>query len=94
MTPETILSTLHAHIPELHRRGISSLVLIGMEAAVDNAQALHFLIDFEPPHSYQQLRSLTVYLTDLLGQTVELVLVDPNRPAVQPYLDPDAVVIL
>jgi predicted nucleotidyltransferase len=94
MQLEPILQTLKENQQELRQRGIDSLVLIDPSATLSSGQPLHFLIDFAPPHTYQRLRNLTLHLSGLLAYPVELVLVSASHSAVQPYLDPDAVVIL
>ena len=94
MQLEPILQILKENQQELRQRGIDSLVLIDPIATLNAGQPLHFLIDFVPPHTYQQLRDLTLHLSGLLDYPVELVLVSASDSAVQPYLDPDAVVIL
>ncbi len=94
MQLEPVLQTLQDNRAALRQRGIAALVLIDPVATLDTGQPLHFLVELAPPHTYQQLRELTVYLTALLHYPVELVLVSASHSAVQPYLDPDAVVIL
>ncbi len=94
MQLELILQILQANRLELRRRNIESLILIDPQATLSTGQPLHFLTELAPPHTYQQLRALTIYLGGLLHYPVELVLVRASHSAVLPYLDPDAVVIV
>jgi hypothetical protein len=94
MTLEIILSTLDANLPELRRLGFESLVLIDPQAALAAGHPLHFLADFTPPRDYARLNGLTAALSGLVAYPVELVLARADHAAVQPFLDPGAIVIL
>ena len=94
VTLDIILSTLNANLPELRRLGFVSLVLIDPQAALAAGHPLHFLADFTPPRDYARLNDLTAALSGLVAYPVELVLARADHAAIQPYLDPAAVVIL
>ena len=91
---DALLAVLQAAQADLRQRGIQSLVWIDPAASLAGGHPLHFLAVLTPPVDYARVRDLTRHLSQLLNAAVELVLVDPAHEAIEPYLDPNAIVVL
>ncbi len=96
ITRGAILDQLQNHLPELSKRGIKTLVLFGphVRNQARPGAEIDFLLELDPPLTFEHYLAVRLYLRDLLKQEVELTMISPLDPAVQPYLDPEAVFIL
>ena len=94
MSEQNGLHTLQKNRQTISQIGVKTLVLIGHSPDSPPGTALEFLAVLEQPQTYAHLREVQVFLSGLLGRPVDITLADPHDPAVQPYLDPQAVFIL
>ena len=96
MDRDTLLSILHHHLADLRRRGVKALVLFGPVARNEGrpGSEVDFLMELEPPHSFDQFLEIKLFLEALLERPVELVMGSPQHPEIQPYIEGDAIQIV
>lgn len=95
MDRDAILRVLHNHIQELKKQGVKSLMLFGPTArneAKPNSE-INFLLELEPPYTFEQFLKIKLYLNTLLDRSIELVVANPQNPEIWPYVGPDLILI-
>ena len=93
MRREEALAILRGHLGDLTRFGVKSLALFG-SVARDEAgpeSDLDLLVEFEGTATFDGYMSLKLYLEDLLGSHVDLVMRKALRPRMVPSVEREAV---
>jgi predicted nucleotidyltransferase len=93
MKRDDALAVLRAHVGNLARFGVKSLALFG-SVARDEAgpeSDLDLLVEFEGRATFDNYMSLKLYLEDLLGSPVDLVMRKALRPRMVPAVEREAV---
>jgi predicted nucleotidyltransferase len=88
-----VLVLLRAHLSDLAPFGVKSLALFG-SVARDEARAdsdLDVLVEFEGPATFDGYMGLKLYLEDLLGSRVDLVMKKALRSRMLPLVEREAV---
>lgn len=93
MDRDEVITRIRANDAELKRFGIRSLDLFGSAARSESTveSDLDFLVDFEPPVTYDRYIGLKMYLEDLLGCSIDLVTVAALKPRMRKSVERDAV---
>jgi len=93
MRREEALAILRGHLGDLTRFGVKSLALFGSvardEAGPDSD--LDLLVEFEGTATFDRYMGLKLYLEDLLGSGVDLVMRKALRPRMVPSVEREAV---
>ena len=93
MRREEALAILRGHLGDLTRFGVKSLALFGSvardEAGPDSD--LDLLVEFEGTATFDRYMGLKLYLEDLLGSPVDLVMRKALRPRMVPAVEREAV---
>ena len=93
MRREEALAILRGHLGDLTRFGVKSLALFG-SVARDEARPdsdLDLLVEFEGTATFDRYMGLKLYLEDLLGSGVDLVMRKALRPRMVPSVEREAV---
>jgi len=93
MRREEALAILRGHLGDLTRFGVKSLALFG-SVARDEAgpeSDLDLLVEFEGTATFDGYMGLKLYLEDLLGSRVDLVMRKVLRPRMVPSVEREAV---
>ena len=93
MRREEALAILRGHLGDLTRFGVKSLALFG-SVARDEAgpeSDLDLLVEFEGTATFDGYMGLKLYLEDLLGSRVDLVMRKALRPRMVPSVEREAV---
>ena len=93
MRREEALAILRGHLGDLTRFGVKSLALFG-SVARDEAgpeSDLDLLVEFEGTATFDCYMGLKLYLEDLLGSRVDLVMRKVLRPRMVPSVEREAV---
>ena len=93
MRREEALAVMRGHLGDLARFGVKSLALFGSvardEAGPDSD--LDLLVEFEGTATFDRYMGLKLYLEDLLGSGVDLVMRKALRPRMVPSVEREAV---
>jgi predicted nucleotidyltransferase len=75
------------------RFGVRELVLFGSVARdlAGTESDVDFLVEFEPPPTFDRYMDLKFFLEDLLGRKVDLVTRAALKPALRPEIERDAI---
>ena len=91
---EQVLRTLRAHKATLAEQfGITSVALFGSVArdeASDDSD-IDVLVEFESPPRWQNYFDAQVFLEDVLGRTVDMMMLSEVRREVRTYVERDAI---
>lgn len=93
MKRDDALAVLRAHVGDLRPFHVKSLALFG-SVARDEAgpeSDLDLLVEFEGTATFDSYMSLKLYLEDLLGSPVDLVMRKALRPRMVPAVEREAV---
>jgi predicted nucleotidyltransferase len=93
MRRDEVLDILRAHDAELEQFGIKSLALFG-SVARDEAHPqsdLDLLLEFDGPGTFDRYMDLKVFLEDLLGCRIDLVMKRALKPRMLSFVERDAV---
>ena len=93
MRRDEALAILRAHRADLKRFGIKSLALFG-SVARDEAgpeSDLDFLLEFSGPGTFDRYMGLKLFLEDLLGSRVDLVMRKALKARLLPSVEREAV---
>src|SRR3990170_8786434 len=93
MRRDEVLVVLRGHLGDLTRFGIKSLALIG-SVARDEAgpeSDLDLLVEFEGQATFDLYMGLKLFLEDILGCRVDLVMRKALRPRMRPLVEREAV---
>ena len=93
MNRDDALAVLGAHVGDLTRFHVKSLALFG-SVARDEAgpeSDLDLLVEFEGTATFDSYMGLKLYLEDLLGSRVDLVMRKALRPRMVPSVEREAV---
>ena len=82
MTRETILGRLAENREALRRLGVRRLGLFGSAARGEQAQDLDFLVELDAK-TFDAYMDVKLFLEDLFGCPVDLVLADALKPALR-----------
>ncbi len=87
MTTEGILCTLNEHAAELRRLGVLKIGVFGSHRRGDARpdSDIDLLVTLARP-SFNDYMDIKLYLEDLFGRPVDLVLEDSLRPELQPMI--------
>ncbi len=93
MRRDEALALLRAHSAEIAAFGIASLALFGSVARGEAGPEsdLDLLVEFEGTATFDRYMGLKLYLEDLLGSRVDLVMRKALRPRMVPSVERDAV---
>jgi predicted nucleotidyltransferase len=90
---DEVLDILRAHDAELEQFGIKSLALFG-SVARDEAHPesdLDLLLEFDGPGTFDRYMDLKIFLEDLLGCRIDLVMKRALKPRMLSFVERDAV---
>lgn len=96
MNRDQVLHILQQHQAKLIEIGVKSLAVFGSVARgeADAESDLDILIDFnQKPVTFDVYMDVKIYLEDLLGVTVDLVIAETLHPRLKPFVDQDAVYV-
>jgi uncharacterized protein with HEPN domain/predicted nucleotidyltransferase len=94
MTRDKVLSLLRAHKDALAQRfGVASLALFGSYARDQATQKsdVDVLVTFEGPATAQRHCDLQLYIQELLGRPVDLVIEKELRKELRPHVEAEAI---
>ena len=91
-TREEILAAIDAHAPELRRLGAKSLALFGSIARGEGSSAsdVDLLVELAPK-TFDTYMDVKLFLEQLLGRRVDLVLADAVKARLRPTILAEAV---
>ena len=93
MLRDAVITELKAHEPALRTRGVAALSLFGSLARGDERadSDVDVLIDLAPEADFSLLdhADVQVFLSDLLGCEIDVVVRDGLRPRVRAHIEPD-----
>ena len=95
MNRNKVLKLLKQHQTELRKLGVKSLALFG-SVARDQAgpeSDIDLLIEFSKRINFDLYMDVKIYLEDLLGSKVDLLLPQSIRPQIRPYIEQDLVYV-
>ena len=89
---QTILDRIAAHAVELHFLGARSVALFGSFARGEAGEQsdVDLLVDLDE-HTFDRYMDLKLRLEDLLGRSVDLVLIDGLKPRVKSKILSEAI---
>lgn len=89
---QTILDRIAAHAAELHLLGARSVALFGSFARGEAGEQsdVDLLVDLDE-HTFDRYMDLKLRLEDLLGRSVDLVLIDGLKPRVKSKILSEAI---
>ena len=89
---QTILDRIAAHTAELHFLGARSVALFGSFARGEAGEQsdVDLLVDLDE-HTFDRYMDLKLRLEDLLGRSVDLVLIDGLKPRVKSNILSEAI---
>jgi len=93
MRRDEALTLLRAHKDDLDQFGVGSLSLFG-SVARDEARTdsdLDLLIEFRGPATFDRYMGVKLFLEDLLGCRVDLVMSTALKPRMRPSVEREAV---
>ena len=93
MRRDEALTLLRAHTADLPRFHVKSLALFG-SVARDEAgpeSDLDLLLEFDGPATFDLYMGLKLFLEDLLGCRVDLVMSKALKPRMRPHVEREAV---
>ena len=95
MDRDQILTSIRQNQPALTRLGVNSLAIFGSVARGEaTAESdIDFLVTFQGPVTFDRFMDLKIFLEELLGASVDLVISDVLHPRVKPYVEGDAVYV-
>ncbi len=93
MDRDQILSLIQQNQPELDRLGVKSLAVFGSVARGEATMEsdIDILVALQDPVTFDRYMDVKIYLEDLLGFSVDLVISDVMHPRIKPYVEQDAV---
>jgi len=95
MSRKSVLSLLKKHQTELRKLGVRSLALFG-SVARDQAgpdSDVDLLVEFSGIPNFDRFMDVKIYLEDVLGSRVDLVMPQSVRPQMRPYIEQDLVYV-
>ena len=95
MSRKRVLNLLKQHQTEIQELGVRSHALFGSvarnQAGPDSDVDL--LVEFLKPPNFDRFMDVKLYLEDILGRKVDLVMSQSVRPQVRPFIEQDLVTI-
>ena len=94
MTSQHALTLLSDHLPELRRRfDVRQLALFGSVVRDESRPSsdVDVLVEFAGRPGFDNYMGLKLYLEDLFGRGVDLVIPSDLRPALRPGIEQEAV---
>ena len=90
-----ILSTIRQNQPALTRLGVKKLAVFGsvVRGEATSNSDIDILVTFQGSITFDRYMDLKIYLEDLLGYSVDLVISDVLHPRLKPYVEGDAVYV-
>ena len=75
--------------------GVKSLAVFGSVARGEAivGSDIDILVAFQDPITFDRFMDVKIYLEDLLGYSVDLVISDVLHPRLKPYVEQDAVYV-
>jgi predicted nucleotidyltransferase len=95
MSRKSVLDLLKKHQSELRKLGVRSLALFG-SVARDQAgpdSDVDLLVEFTEAPNFDRFMDVKIYLEDLIGCRVDLVMPQSVRPQMRPYIEQDLVYV-
>ncbi|HTX92005.1 MAG TPA: nucleotidyltransferase family protein [Anaerolineales bacterium] len=95
MSRKSVLDLLKKHQTELRKLGVRSLALFG-SVARDQAgpdSDVDLLVEFMEAPNFDRFIDVKIYLEDLIGCRVDLVMPQSVRPQMRPYIEQDLVYV-
>lgn len=95
MRRDTILSILTKHQLTLKKLGVKSLALFG-SVARDEARPdsdVDFLVELEPPITFDRYMDVKFFLEDRLGTPVDLVSKGSLKPQIRELVEKEAIYV-
>lgn len=93
MNLKTVSRLLKRHKDDLHQRGVKSLAVFGSLARGEATPGsdIDILVEFDRPVGLFEFIRLKLYLEELTGRRVDLVMPDALRPAMRAEILSEAV---
>jgi len=93
MNPKKVSALLKRHQAELHQRRVKSLAVFGSLARGEATPTsdIDMLVEFDCPVGLFEFIRLKLYLEELTGRRVDLVMLDALRPAMRAEILSEAV---
>jgi len=89
------MNLLKQHQAEVQKLGVKSLALFGSvarnQAGTDSD--VDILVEFSTPPNFDIFIDVKIYLEDLLGGKVDLVMPQSIRPQVRPFIEQDLIYV-
>jgi predicted nucleotidyltransferase len=96
MNRQAILERLNAEAPSLRKKyGVKSLAVFGSMARGDDHEGsdVDVLVTFQGKATFDDFMGLKLDLEDLFGRRVDLLTPKCLRPAMQPEIDKEAILV-
>ena len=95
MNKSQILHLLTKHHDEILEHDVQSLAIFGSVARgeANSESDVDVLVTFGGPVTFDKYMEAKIYLEDLLGCQVDLVIEQALRPQIRPYVEKDAVYV-
>lgn len=93
---DLIVTILQEHQADLLAFGVESLAVFGSVARreADTGSDIDILITFRlTPVTFDTYMDVKIYLEDLLGNTVDLVIADTLHSRIKPFVQQDAIYV-
>jgi len=95
MKLDQALQLIQGNLPELQRFGVKTLAVFGSTARREATPAsdIDILVTFHAPPTFDQYIEAKLFLEDLLGCSVDLVMQDGLRPMVRAEVEKEAIYV-
>jgi len=95
MKLDQALHLIQGNLPELQRFGVKTLAVFGSTARQEATPSsdMDILVTFNAPPTFDQYIEVKLFLEDLLGCRVDLVMQDGLRPLLRAEVEKEAIYV-